>query len=153
MSDDKILVSKENINLILKGIISNVNSKISSKDISSPYLDKFNLGNILKTNGNGKAILADDGEYKALDTDKVEISRTNTDNIYKAFNIRKDESSDNLIYDVKIDSDDQNKLDKVKTNGDGTRFLCNNGEYIDITPSYNIITDEDITEIINSLDS
>lgn len=83
----EILISKDNAFDILNGFMANINKAISEKDISSPYINKFNLADKIKIDGTGNMFLFNNGEYIKLDSEKLNITKENIDTIYDLFKI------------------------------------------------------------------
>ena len=146
---DKILISKDNVELILTQVAKILYSQINANalDLSS-YKDKLQILNYIVTNGNGTNILADDGNYKSKQASVITDIYTRSNTVYSTLKIIPYNST--YIPNIPEYQNLATKLAIIVNNGDGTKLLNDKGVYVDVN-IYRGLTTTEITDVCNQI--
>ena len=142
-----ILITENNMQKLLAGIISQYKEDIKNNkiELSSKQIDS--LFNIV-TSGDGNKILSNNGEYKDLNFEELNLYLDKYNNIDSIMTITK---KDDNNYEIAFNNynDLFKNLNIIDTSGDGTKVLNDQGKYVSL-PSYGTaLTDEEVDAIIN----
>jgi hypothetical protein len=121
-----ILISKDNIENVLKPIVTQLYSQINALDLSAADKAKLTILNYIVTTGDGTKFLSNDGTYKFIDISSLSSMSEKIGVIYSIFNIS------GSSYTLTLPSDIQAKVDALVTTGTGSKVLSDNGTYVDL---------------------
>lgn len=141
-----ILVSSENVEAILTPIVRDMYSKINAIDLSASDKTKLELLNYIITNGDGSKFLTDNGTYQTVDLTSINSASDKINIIYDIFKIS------GSTYTLTLPTDLQAKFDTLKSTGDGSKVLADDGLYKDLVGILvNTLTDTEVAAIVNDV--
>lgn len=145
---ENILVSKENLEIIMKAVVTDLYKDIDNIDLSEVDKAKLEVLNHIITNGDGSKYLANNGQYVSIDVDNINTLSEKINTVYDLFNIVGNE------YTIDLPEHIQTKLNIIKNDGDGTKALSDDGTYKDITNALvSTLTDEEINTLVSEINA
>lgn len=142
---NSVLVSKENIQTILTQIVAELNTEISNIKLSDADITKLQVINYLVTTGDGSKFLTDNGTYQTVDVSGITDASQKISVIYDIFKIS------GSSYTLTLPPDLQAKVDLLKSTGDGSNVLADDGTYKNLQGLLvTTLTDTEVSTLISS---
>ena len=145
---DQILVTQSNLDVLLKGLKSRFLVSYNNITVFSNASVKISILDIIKTNGTGTNVLANDSTYKSMQTSNIIDVYTRSNSVYTLLNIKAYNST--YIPDIPVYQNIVNKLTPIITNGNGDKLLNDMGVYVDVT-LYRGLTTIELTNLTNDI--
>lgn len=145
---ENILVSKENLEVIMKAIVTDLYTGIDNIELSDVDKAKLEVLNHIVTNGDGSKYLANNGEYISIDTDNINTMSQKINAVYDIFNITE------TGYNIDLPENIQTKLNIIKNDGDGSKALSDDGTYKDISEVLvSTLTEQEINTLVSEINA
>lgn len=145
---DSILVSKPNLEFLLKNFKVIINTAIKNNPKVKNLYSSIDKSNLIKLDNTGNSLLSNNSNYKG-DISKIpEIDEKLNiiyDNVFKITTI-----DGKKIINADKYKDIVSKIDTITTTGNGDKFLNNVGEYVEVI-KYVPLTSEEEISLVNQI--
>jgi hypothetical protein len=146
---DVALVTQDNLLALLEVLKSEFLKELNAITVFSDASTKIAVLNNINTTGDGSQILADNGTYVDAQLSLISTMEANTNKAWSVLNMTADKTG-NYYPNISTYGSNILKADNIITSGDGTKFLNNAGNYVDVT-IYGTMADTDVTSLCNDI--